>query len=176
MQLHDVVAGTVTTESSAGEVICEILKTGHATILALAVFLAVAIAAVSSSPVFAQYAPCPPGYSGGGCYPSYNNPYNSPYYPYYPNYGNNYNRPSYPYYPSYGNCQYGSYYGSSGCYPGYSYPYNRPSYPYYPSYGNCQYGSYYGSSGCYPGYSYPYNSPYYPYYPNYGNNYHRSHR
>jgi hypothetical protein len=161
MQLHDVVVDTVTTKRSAEEVRHTILKTRDATILALAVCLAVAIAAVSSGPVFAQYAPCSPGYSGAGsCYPSYNNPYNNQYNnpynnqygsPYYPSYGNQYNRPSYPYYPNYGNHYY------------------SPYYPYYPNYGN----HYYGPN--YPYYGNHYYSPYYPYYPSYGNYNHRSH-
>src|SRR5208337_2093543 len=127
MQLHDVVAATVTTERSAEEVRYQKMKTRDATILALAVFLAVAIATVSSGPVFAQYAPCSPSYpgSGGSCYPSYNNPsYGNPYNnPYYPSYGNHYNSPGYgnyynnPYYPSYNN-----HYGN---------PYNNPYYPNY---------------------------------------------
>src|SRR5208337_1819485 len=127
IELHSVVADTVTTERSAEEVRYEILKTRDATLLTLAVFLAVAIAAASSNPVFAQYAPCPPGYSyvGASCYPSYNNPYgnsyNNPY-------GNSYNNP-------YGNCQTGYYNQGYGCsYQGY--PYNNP----YNQYSNCQNG------------------------------------
>src|SRR5208337_1505865 len=144
MQLHDVVAATVTTERSAEEVRYQNMKTRDATILALAVFLAVAIATVSSGPVFAQYAPCSPSYpgSGGSCYPSYNNPsYGNPYNT--PSYGNHYNSPGYgnyynnPYYPSYNN-----HYGN---------PYNNP---YYPNYGNPYYNS--------------------PYYPSYGNYYHNN--
>src|SRR5208337_3730998 len=120
MQLHDVVAATVTTERSAEEVRYHNMKTRDATMLALAVFLAVAIATVSSGPVFAQYAPCSPSYpgSGGSCYPSYNNPsYGNPYNT--PSYGNPYNNP---YYPNYGNPYYNS--------------------PYYPSYGNYYHNNY----------------------------------
>jgi hypothetical protein len=159
MQLQGVVADTVTTERSAEEVRCEILKTRDATILTLAVFLAVAIAAASSNPVFAQYAPCPPGYSyvGAGCYPSYNNPY--------------------------GNCQTGYYNPSYGCYYQGNYsPYNNP----YNQYSNCQNGYYqngYPGSNCYhPSNNNYYSNNYYSnnYYPgnyyrgyNYGNNYYR---
>jgi len=156
MQLHDVVAATVTTERSAEEVRYQNMKTRDATILALAVFLAVAIATVSSGPVFAQYAPCSPSYpgSGGSCYPSYNNPsYGNPYNT--PSYGNPYNNP---YYPSYGN-----HYNS----PGYGNYYNNP---YYPSYNN-HYGNPYNNP-YYPNYGNPYyNSPYYP---SYGNYYHNN--
>lgn len=144
MQLRGVVFGTVTTECSAEEVICEILKTRNVALLALAVFLAVAVTAASSSPVFAQYYPCPPGYSyiGGNCYPGYSSPYNP-----------------------YNNCQSGYY--QSNCYsPGYNNPYNSPSYPY----SNCQNGYYsngyyYSGSNCY---SPNYNNNYYN---NYNNNY-----
>src|SRR5208337_2183975 len=165
IELHSVVADTVTTERSAEEVRYEILKTRDATLLTLAVFLAVAIAAASSSPVFAQYAPCPPGYSyvGASCYPSYNNPY-----------GNPYNNP----YNKYSNCQNGNYqngyyYAGTNCYNPSSnnyYSNNYYSNNYYPGnyyyrgysgnyrgyyYGNyyggyyrnnCNYGSYYGSN------------------------------
>jgi len=157
MQLHDVVAVTVTTERSAEEVRCEILKTRDATMLAVAVFLAVAVAAVSSSPVLAQYTPCSPGY-GGSCYPSYNNPsYGNPYSsPYYPNYGNSYNSP---YYPSYGN-------NYSPYYPNYGNPYSSP---YYPNYGNHYYSPYH------PYYGYHYYNPYNPYYGNYYSPYHHQH-
>ncbi len=149
MQLHCVVTDTVTTARSAGEVRTKMLKTRDATILTLAVFLAVAIAAASSSPVSAQYAPCPPGYSyvGATCYPGYNNPY-----------GNSYNGQ---YNPS-NNCQTGYYYQNNGCYyPGYNNPYSSPYNPYrnpyyqygpYKPYYNCQggysQGNYYGNS-CY---------------------------
>ena len=118
MQLHCVVTVTVTTEGSAEEVRRGILKTRDATILTLAVFLVVAIAAASSSPVSAQYAPCPPGYSyvGASCYPGYNNPY-----------GNSYNGQ----YNPYNNCQTGYYYQNNGCYyPGYNNPYRSPYNPY----------------------------------------------
>ena len=168
MQLHDVVADTVTTQRSAEEVRYEILKTRDATILALAVFLAVATAVVSSGPVFAQYAPCSPGYSGAGgsCYPSYNNPsYGNPYNS---QYGNPYNSPSY---PNYGNQYNGPSYGNS-----YNNQYGNHYYsPYYPTYGNHYYNPYY------PRYGNPYYNPYFgyhyysPYYPSYGNYYHRSH-
>ena len=140
MQLHCVVIDTVTTESSSEEVRRGILKIRDATLLTLAVFLVVAIAAASSSPVSAQYAPCPPGYSYGGtsCYPGYNNPY-----PY-----NGQNNP-------YNNCQTGYYSQNNGCYyPSYNNPYSS-RFPYYP----------YNNPYKYPYYN-PYNSysPYKPYY------------
>jgi len=126
---------------------CEILKTRDAAILALAVFLAVAITAPSSSPVFAQYAPCQPGYSyiGGSCYPGYSN--------YCP--------------PGYANV-------GGTCYP--PNPYNNPYGNPYNPYSNCQYGYYqngyyYTSGSCYsPGYNnYYYSNSYY------GNGYYRWH-
>jgi hypothetical protein len=122
-----------------------ILKARDATLLALAVLLAVAVAAVSSGPVFAQQYPCQPSYGGGynGCYPSSGNPYNN----------------------QYNNCQNG-YYNSNCGYSGYSSPYNNYNSQYNP-YNNCQ--SYWGQyNRCYGyGYSNPYYRPYYPYYPYY---------
>ena len=135
MQLHGVVCITVTTESSAEEVRCEILKMRDGTMLALAVLFVVPLAAASSSPVFAQYAPCQPGYGyAGGCYPSSGNPYYNPY----------------------NNCQASYYSPNYGCY----YPSN---YGQYNPYGNCQTGYYNPTYRCYyPGYNSPYN-PYNPY-------------
>jgi len=133
------------------------LKTRNATLLALAVFLAVAVVAASSSPVFAQYAPCQGySYNGGSCY----NPYG--------NCQGNYNN--------------GYYNSGSNCYsPGYSSPYNNP----YNPYSNCQSGYYnngyyYTGSNCYgPSYNNNYyNNNYYGngYYGNgYGNGYNRWH-
>jgi len=119
-----------------------ILNTRNATILALAAFLAIAVGvALSSNPVYAQYAPCQ-GYGGYGstCYPG------SSYYPnsncgyYYSGSNCNYQGYGYPSYP-YNNCGY--YYSGYNCY------YRSYGYPYYP-YNNC------GYNGCYPYYR-PYN-------------------
>jgi len=108
-----------------------ILNTRNATLLALAVFLAVAVAAIANSPVYAQYAPCQ-GY-GGSCYPGYGNGYSYQYGQYgycgsgyyYPSYNNCYNRNyGYSNYP-YGYCQSGYYYGGSYCNYYSGYPYYR---------------------------------------------------
>jgi len=164
MRLQTVVADAVTTGRSTEEVERLILKTRDATMLGLALILALGVIALSGGPVSAQYNPCPPSYSGwnGSCYPSngtgYNNPYNSysncqSYY--YQSYGCGY--PGYYSNNPYGYCRYG-YYHMSGCYyPGFN-PYYRPYNPY--SY--CQSGYYNPWNNCYysgynNGYGYPYN-------------------
>ncbi|HXX73465.1 MAG TPA: hypothetical protein VEI80_07195 [Candidatus Acidoferrales bacterium] len=112
------------------------MNTRNATILALAAFLAIAVGvALSSNPVYAQYAPCQ-GYGGYGstCYPG------SSYYPnsncgyYYSGSNCNYQGYGYPSYP-YNNC------GYNGCY-----PYYRPYNP-YTTY-NCWNGYYYATGYC----------------------------
>ena len=173
MQLHSVVADAVTTESSAEEVTQKILKISKATILVLATLIAVGMAA-TSNPVFAQYNPCPPGYTNPGyCnYSGYNNQYNpynnycqsTNYYPYkYCNYPSSSNPYNYPYNGANNNyCQSGYYNQNNYCqYSGYysHYPYNYPysypyNYPYYRYSNYCQYGYHYSYS-CYPSNYYP---------------------